>query len=178
MVEPGPDRSLIDPAMLPLATAIHFAKRWQAFDPMLDIKLLHAAFPSEDGGVHEVDIVRAKRALAIVSELPANRRVSVAPGQPDVQSRRTGAVQGGRHLRAHLPESGLGPQTAGGDDSRVRANAVESLWGQDSDLVRAVLQRPRGTAITGRGQRPHRSASERRGVSRPACSRWRLAPIR
>src|SRR5579863_3471316 len=66
---------LVDPAMLPLATAIAFAQRWHAFDPSLDIKLLHKGFPSEDGGVHEVDIVRAKRALAIVNELPANRRI-------------------------------------------------------------------------------------------------------
>ena len=32
--------------MLPLPAAIALAKRWVAFDPMLDIKLLEIGFPS------------------------------------------------------------------------------------------------------------------------------------
>jgi len=131
---------LVCPAMLPLATAVEFAKRWQAFDALLDIKLLHKGFPSEDGGVHEIDIVRAKRALAIVSELPANRRVLLPlvnlMCSSDERVRSKAAAIYGRTCRN--PDWVY--KRLGEDDSRVRANAVESLWGQDSDLVRAVLQ--------------------------------------
>src|SRR6476660_8973164 len=66
---------LIDPALLPLDTAIRFAKRWVQYDSMLDIKLLHMGFPSEATTVQSIDIVRAKRVLAIVNELPACRHI-------------------------------------------------------------------------------------------------------
>ncbi len=130
---------LIDPAMLPLAAAVEFAKRWQAFDLSLDIKLLHKGFPSDDGGVHEIDIIRAKRALAIVSELPANRRVLLplvnlmCSSDERVRSK-AAAIYGRTCQNPDWVHKRLGE-----DDSRVRANAVESLWGQDSDRVRAVL---------------------------------------
>jgi len=131
---------LIDPAMLPLATAVAFAKRWQAFDSSLDIKLLHKGFPSEDGGVHEVDIVRAKRALAIVSELPPNRRillplVNLMCSSDERVRSKAAAIYGRTCQNPDWVHKRLGEA-----DARVRANAVESLWGQDSDLVRAVLQ--------------------------------------
>jgi HEAT repeat protein len=126
--------------MLPLATAVAFAKRWQAFDALLDIKLLHKGFPSDDGGVHEIDVIRAKRALAIVSELPANRRVLLplvnlmCSSDERVRSKAT-AIYGRTCQNPDWVHKRLGE-----DDARVRANAVESLWGQDSDLVRAVLR--------------------------------------
>jgi hypothetical protein len=130
---------LVDPAMLPLATAIEFAKRWHAFDASLDIKLLHKGFPSDDGGVHEGDIVRAKRALAIVTELPSNRRILLplvnlmCSSDERVRSKAAAiygrACQNPDWVHKRLAEV----------DPRVRANVVESLWGQDSDLVRAVL---------------------------------------
>lgn len=130
---------LVCPEMLPLAAAIAFATRWQAFDPMLDIKLLHKGFPSEDGGVHEVDIIRAKRALAIVNELPAHRRmllplVSLMCSSDERVRSKAAAIYG-----RTCQNPGWVHKRLGEDDSRVRANAVESLWGQDSDLVRAVL---------------------------------------
>jgi hypothetical protein len=132
--------SLIEPAILPLAAAIRFAKRWQPFDPLLDIKLLHAAFPSEDGGVHDVDIERARRALALVTELPVDRHILVPLVRllcsPDSQVRSKAAAIYGRTsknpewVRKKLAET----------DARVRANAVESLWGADSEPARAVLK--------------------------------------
>jgi len=132
--------SLVEPLLLPLSTAIRFAKRWQPFDPLLDIKLLHVGFPSEDGGVHDVDIVRAKRALAIVNELPADRHILLPLvnllSSPDTQVRSKAAAIYGRTsknpewVRKKLAET----------DARVRANAVESLWGADSEPARAVLK--------------------------------------
>jgi len=131
---------LVDPALLPLPAAVEFAKRWQAYDSSLDIKLLHKGFPSEDGGVHEIDIIRAKRALAIVSELPANRRVllplvSLMCSSDERVRSKAAAIYGRTCQNPDWVHKRLGE-----DDARVRANAVESLWGQDSDLVRAVLQ--------------------------------------
>lgn len=131
---------LVDPAMLPLGTAIELAKRWQRLEPLLDIKLLHTGFPSEDGGVHDIDIIRAKRALAIVNELPSNRHILLPLvnllSSSDERVRSKAAAIYGRTCRnpdwvnKRLKET----------DPRVRANMVESLWGQDSDLVRMVLQ--------------------------------------
>jgi hypothetical protein len=130
---------LVDPAMLPLATAIELAQRWHSFDPSLDIKLLHKGFPSDDGGVHEVDIIRAKRALAIVNELPANRRillplVNLMCSSDERVRSKAASIYG----RACQNPDWVHKQLGEGD-ARVRANAVESLWGQDSELVRAVL---------------------------------------
>lgn len=71
--------SLIDPSMLSLPTATALARRWVAFDPMLDIKLLQIAFPlGEDEAAWAADGVRSQRALEIVSELPPNRHILLA----------------------------------------------------------------------------------------------------
>jgi len=132
--------SLVDPAMLALPAAIAFAKRWQPFDPLIDIKLLHKGFPSDDGGVHDIDILRAKRALAIVNELPANRHILLPLVNllcsSDARVRSKAAAIYGRTcqnpewVHKRLNEA----------DPRVRANVIESLWGVDSDPIRAVLK--------------------------------------
>jgi hypothetical protein len=132
--------SLVEPAMLTLPAAIAFAKRWQPFDPLIDIKLLHKGFPSDDGGVHDIDIIRAKRALAIVNELPANRHILLPLVNllcsSDARVRSKAAAIYGRTcqnpewVHKHLKEA----------DPRVRANVIESLWGVDSDPIRAVLK--------------------------------------
>jgi len=131
---------LIDPALLPLDTAIRFANQWAQYDSMLDIKLLHMGFPSEATTVQSVDIVRAKRVLAIVNELPACRHILLPLvnllHSPDPKVRSKAASVYGRTsqnpdwVRKRLQEV----------DARVRANAVESLWGADSALARAVLK--------------------------------------
>jgi hypothetical protein len=131
---------LIEPALLPLDTAIRFAKQWVQYDSMLDIKLLHMGFPSEATTVQNVDIVRAKRVLAIVNELPACRHILLPLvnllHSPDPKVRSKAASLYGRTsqnadwVRKRLTE----------DDARVRANAVESLWGTDSTSARAMLR--------------------------------------
>src|SRR5258708_612673 len=131
---------LIDPTLLPLDTAIRFAKQWMQYDSMLDIKILHMGFPSEATTVQSVDIVRAKRVLAIVSELPACRHILLPLvnllHSPDPKVRSKAASLYGRTsqnaewVRKRLQDG----------DARVRANAVESLWGFDSTSARAVLR--------------------------------------
>jgi hypothetical protein len=132
--------SLIDPALLPLAKAISFAKRWAAYDPMLDIKLLHMGFPTDGGAVCDIDIVRAKRVLSIVSELPPSRHIlfplvsllrSPDPAVRSMAASLYGRTSGNAEwVRSRLEEP----------DARVRANAVESLWGADSSAARTVLK--------------------------------------
>jgi hypothetical protein len=131
---------LINPALLPLDTAVRLAKQWVKYDSMLDIKLLHMGFPSEATTVHSIDIVRAKRVLAIVNELPACRHILLPLvnllHSPDPKVRSKAASLYGRTsqnadwVRKRLSET----------DARVRANAVESLWGTDSTSARAVLK--------------------------------------
>ena len=131
---------LIDPALLPLDTAIRFAKQWVEYDSMLDIKLLHMGFPSEATMVQSIDIVRAKRVLAIVNELPARRHILLPlvnllhSPDPKVRSKAVSLYgrtsQNPEWVRKQLAEA----------DGRVRANAVESLWGTDSVSARAVLR--------------------------------------
>jgi HEAT repeat protein len=132
--------SLIDPRLLSLDAAISFAKRWAAYDPMLDIKLLHMGFPTDGDAVCDIDIVRARRVLALVNELPPSRHILFPLvsllRSPDAQVRSKAATLYGRTSRnAEWVRSRLGEA-----DARVRANAVESLWGEDSDAAQAVLK--------------------------------------
>ena len=132
--------SLVDPGLLPLPTAITFAKSWQKYDPLLDIKVLHKGFPSDDGAIREIDILRAKRALAIVNELPADRHillplVNLLSSSDERVRSKAAAIYGRTCHKAEWVHKRLQDT-----DPRVRANVVESLWGQDSDAVRAVLK--------------------------------------
>jgi len=121
--------SLIDPAMLPLPTAIAFARRWVAFDPMLDIKLLAIGFPSRENDEESVaESVESKRALEIVAKLPPNRHVLqplaklLRSADPNVRSK--AALMYAR--ASDNPE--WVSKMLGDPDVRVRANAVEGLW--------------------------------------------------
>ncbi len=132
--------SLLDPALLSLDAAIGLAKRWAAFDPMLDIKLLHLGFPTDGGAVRDIDIVRAKRVLALVKEMPPQRHILfplvslLRSPDPDVRARAATlygrASRNVEWVRSRLAEA----------DPRVRANAVESLWGERSEAAQAVLK--------------------------------------
>ena len=132
--------SLIDPALLPLEQAICFARRWAKYDPMLDIKLLHMGFPTDGGAVCDIDIVRAKRVLSMVNELPPRRHILfplvslLRSPDPAVRSK-AASLYGRTSGNAEWVRSRLGEP-----DARVRANAVESLWGADSTAARTVLK--------------------------------------
>jgi len=132
---------LIDPGTLSLHTATALAKRWVAFDPMLDIKLLQMGFPlGEDDVVWAADLVRPKRALDIVSELPPNRHVLLAVakllrhGDSHIRSKAallySRASKNPDWVRKMLAEP----------DARVRANAVEGLWENRSPFAIALFK--------------------------------------
>lgn len=133
--------SLIDPAMLSLPTAIALARRWVAFDPMLDIKLLQIGFPlGEDDAVWLADAGRSKRALDIVSGLPPNRHVLLALARllryPDPFVRSKAALL---YARASKNPEWVRKMLAE-PDARVRANAVEGLWEARSSLAVALFR--------------------------------------
>jgi len=132
--------SLIDPRLLSLQDAISFAKRWAEYDPMLDIKLLHMGFPTDGGAISDIDIVRARRVLSLVNEMPARRHILFPLvnllRSPDPQVRSKAATLYGRTSRnAEWVRTRLGEA-----DARVRANAVESLWGEVTEAAQAVLK--------------------------------------
>jgi hypothetical protein len=121
--------SLSDPAMLPLPAAIRFAKRWVAFDPMLDIKLLSIGFPSvEADGDSVAEGVGSKRALEIVCEMPPNRHLLQPLARllrsPDPFVRSKVALM---YARASDNPEWVRKMLAD-PEVRVRANAVEGLW--------------------------------------------------
>jgi hypothetical protein len=121
--------SLIDPSMLRLPRAIAIAKRWVAFDQMLDNKLLAIGFPSpDDGRETAARVVGSRRALDIVSELPPNRHVLQPLAKllrsPDAYVRSKAALM---YARASDNPEWVSKMLAD-PDVRVRANAVEGLW--------------------------------------------------
>jgi len=133
--------TLADPQWMPLGAAITLAKLWVRWEPLLDIKLLYIGFPFDASAVSEPDIARARRVLAIVRELPADRHILLPLASllrsPDTQVRLTAMVLYGRAnnnpewVRKRLAES----------DASVRAHAVTSLWGAKSDAASACERR-------------------------------------
>lgn len=97
-------------------------------------------FPSDANAVSEIDIVRARRVLAIVQELPAERHILLPLANllrsPDAQVRLTATTLYGR---ANNNPEWVRKRLADGDAS-VRAHAVTSLWGTGSEAASAVLR--------------------------------------
>jgi hypothetical protein len=120
--------SLLDASMLPLPTAIGFAQRWIAFDPMLDIKLLEMGFPPREEEATAADAAGSKRALEIVCKLPPNRHLLqplakiLRSADPHVRSKAALA-----YARASENPEWV-RKTLADPDVRVRANALEGLW--------------------------------------------------
>jgi HEAT repeat protein len=137
-LSPALIRTLANPALMPLNAAISIATRWVEWEPLLDIKLLRLVVASSEW-TETCDLV-ARRVLALVGALPANRRI-LLPLQnllrsPDASVRSKAVRLFGRAsmdpawVRKRLDEP----------DARLRANAVESLWGNDSVSAMAVLR--------------------------------------
>jgi hypothetical protein len=133
--------SLIDPNVLSLCKATAFAKRWVAFDPTLDAKLLHLGFPFEgDDAILGVDLVRPRRSLDIVAELPPNRHILLTLAKllrnPDTYIRSKAALL---YARASNNPEWVRKMLAD-PDARVRANAVEGLWETRTEAAAAVFK--------------------------------------
>ncbi len=133
--------SLIDPNVLSLCKATAFAKRWVAFDPTLDAKLLQIGFPLEDDdALLGADRVRPKRTLDIVAELPPNRHILLTLAKllrnSDTCIRSKAALL---YARASNNPEWVRKMLAD-PDARVRANAVEGLWETRTEAAGAVFK--------------------------------------
>jgi len=118
-------------------SAVKVVKALDGIEVALDVKLLQRAF-SEEAESH-IDVSRARRVLELASALPARRRVLpclvklLRHTDPRLQSKATAlfcrASRNPQWVREKLSSI----------DARVRANAIEALWGPDSASFRELL---------------------------------------
>jgi len=128
---------LADPALFDLKRAIELAKAWSRLEPALDVKLLRSVFAAELEA--EIDVNRARRILEIVSTLAPHPRVLplviklLRHPDPRLQSKATALFcRNSKNVQ-------WAREKLGAPDARVRANAIEALWGTDSAAMRALL---------------------------------------
>jgi len=132
--------SLADPKLFPVGVAMSLAQAVARLDPLLDFKLMQLLFRGDQTDDGEVDPVKAQRVLEIVTVLPKHTRILplllklLRFSDPRLRSK---AVL----LFCQVSKN---PQWAerqlSDDDARVRASAVEGLWGNDTPGARAVLR--------------------------------------
>jgi hypothetical protein len=107
--------------------------------PLADVRLLQKMLESSKGDMKAVDVETALRVLGVVSGFSDCSRLTSYLVQlmrhPSPQVRSKCALLLGR---ANLNLDRVNAFLQAGD-GRLRANAVESLWGQDSEKVRRLL---------------------------------------
>lgn len=130
---------LCDPD-LPLADAIRLAKRIAAkTDPLIDVKLARCLLPANGAKAAVVGRGAVLRVLEIIDAISDGARMITLLTQilrhEDAHVRSKAALLVGRVNRnlAWVQQRMAEP------DPRVRANAVESLWGVDSPPVRQLF---------------------------------------
>jgi HEAT repeat protein len=133
---------LIDPTLFSLAEAIAIAKQLVKIEPILDIKmmrrLLHSGL-NPDELDKRVDNSHGIRLLEIMAAVSDGARVLPVMSQlmrhsnPKIRSK-AALLVGRSNKSCKWVEQRLGEQ-----DARVRANAVESLWGTNSADAKNVF---------------------------------------
>ena len=126
-----------DPGFLPLAEAVSLAGRMQLLDSTVDVRLLRLLLPQSDHVIR--DPWHASRVLEIVAAVSDGRRLqallSALLRHPEVRVRSKVALMRGRFSRnVHWLEQFLAER-----DPRVRANAIESMWGLASRHARELF---------------------------------------
>lgn len=136
-------RPLCDPTMFTLAEAVHISKRLKQVDPGFDVRLLRALIGQTGQDRCKLEEIASSNAgirlLEIMAEISDGSRILPTMTQlvrhPDARVRSKAALLVGRSNKNHKwVEERLSE-----DDPRVRANAVESLWGADTEGSRAVF---------------------------------------
>ena len=116
------------------------AKQLSKVDPQFGVKLLKSVLPdSEESPTEPGDVNMRLRVMDILQSISEGQRILPLMMRllrdPDARVRSKAALLVGRTTQsARWAEECLGE-----GDSRVRANAVESLWDIDSEDVRALL---------------------------------------
>ncbi len=135
------DRTLIrltHPGVLPLNDAVNLAARMVALDVNLEVRLIRLLMPQSESGIR--DPWHASRILEVVAAVSSCIRIQpLLPTllrHPEVRVRSKVALILGRlnqnvqWLEDRLAEA----------DPRVRANAVESMWGAGSQQARNLFR--------------------------------------
>jgi hypothetical protein len=137
---------LSDPGRFSVSDAVILAQRLQSIDPMCEVKLLRLLTPGA-AAHHVADPWQASRVLEIVARITDGKRtlplLSNLARHPDSRVRSKAILLIGR-INGSLRWV---QQQIEDRDPRVRANAVESLWGmQGNDAQRVFLTAVRDPA--------------------------------
>lgn len=128
---------IVDPLFLKLPDAIRLTTRIQTIEPSVDARLLRLLLPCGNGAIR--DSPRASRALEIVEAISDGTRTQalLAPllWHTDIRVRSKAALLLGRFSR----NTRWLQQRMEDSDPRVRANAIESLWGMDTEEARSLF---------------------------------------
>jgi HEAT repeat protein len=131
---------LVDPVRFREQEAAGLARRMLAADPTAEVKLAQRIRLSA-GGIAPTDPWQARRVLGILGQISDGRRILpvltslVRHPDPHVQSKATLLIG-----RAHASPQWLAGRLSD-PDPRIRANAVEALWGMCSEDAKAVARR-------------------------------------
>ncbi len=136
-------KPLCDPAMFTLPEATAIAKYLKHVDPTFDVRLLRTFIGHRAEDRRQLEEITASAAgvrwIEIMAEISDGGRILPVMTQllhhPNPRVRSKAALLVGRSNKNHkwVEEQMLEP------DARVRANAVESLWGVDNEGSRAVM---------------------------------------
>jgi len=125
--------------VLPLAAAAALARKLAELEPRLDTYLLRNAAATAGGELRSIDKGKAMRVLELLDAISDCSRLASYLVQlidhADAKVRSKAALLLGRANWNHTRVESL----LASDDSRARANAVESLWGRDERDVNRIL---------------------------------------
>jgi hypothetical protein len=132
-------QQLCDPELLDKDTSIELAQRIAAIEPRLDTKLMSLLPGRGSESCDEAQALVAERALEILEAISAGMRVvpmlAHMMGHPNPRLRAKVSKLIGRKIRnVRAAEERLNEI-----DPRVRANAVESLWGEKAPWAARLL---------------------------------------
>ena len=131
---------LLDEGALPIGAAIALARNFSHVDPLLDARLMQKLIARAHGNVESIDSSAAQRALRLVAEISDCSRLSSSLIQllnhPDSGVRSKAALLLGR---SNVNLSRVKSFLSSGD-ARLRASAVESLWGHRSAQAKEMLR--------------------------------------
>jgi hypothetical protein len=152
--------SIFDQLMNPLygskQRAVHLFRRFLAIDPSFDLRLARK-LPDKQGANGYCDCRSAERAIEILDEASRGHRLLPVLGHlvhsDDSRMSAKATLFVGRRLQN--PE--WTARQLKRDDARIRANAVESIWGLKSTRAKALLEhslkdfssRVKGNALVG-----------------------------
>lgn len=160
---------LVDEKALTHEEAFSMVRRMAASRPMLEARLLRKMLENADGLGAAVPREIAQRVMSMVEAISDSSRVTVYLTQlerhPSAEVRSKAALLLGRgNVNVGRVRRFLTSQ-----DARLRANAVESLWGMNTPQARALFWTPRRIPIAGSPSTPWwafaKRATPRRAVN-------------